>query len=65
MNRAIFYIALPCFSYLVSVVIRPDTLSLGTDTVSKLVADAYKDAKSKADELISKVMTSVTGGMDE
>ena len=50
---------------LISVVVRPDTLSLGADAVSKLVADAYKDAKAKADDLIAKVMANVTGGMDD
>ena len=48
-----------------SVVIRPETLSLGADVVSKLVADAYKDAKSKSDVLIEKVMSEVTGGLSE
>ena len=50
---------------LVSVMVRPDTLSLGADAVSKLVGDAYKDAKAKADALIEKVMASVTGDVGE
>ena len=50
---------------LVSVIVRPETLSLGAEAVSKLVGDAYKDAKSKADQLIEKVMASVTGGVGE
>lgn len=50
---------------LISVVVRPDTLSLGADAVSKMVADAYKDAKAKADDLIAKVMANVTGSMDD
>ena len=50
---------------LISVTIRPETLSLGADTVSRLVADAYKDAKIKADVLIDKVMSSVTGSLSE
>lgn len=50
---------------LLSVVIRPETLSLGAEKVSNLVADAYKDAKAKADALIEKVMSSVTGGLGE
>ena len=50
---------------ILSVVIRPETLSLGANVVSKLVADAYKDAKSKSDVLIEKVMSEVTGGLSE
>lgn len=48
---------------LVSVIIRPDILDQGTDVVSKLVADAYRDAKEKADELIERVMSGVSGGV--
>lgn len=48
---------------LVSVIIRPDILNNGADTVSKLVADAYRDAKEKADELIEQVMSGVSGGV--
>ena len=48
-----------------SVVIRPEALSFGAETVSKLVTDAMKDAKSKADVLIDKVMSEVTGGLSE
>ena len=47
---------------LVSVVINPDILSRGAKVVSDLVADAYRDAKGKADVLIDEVMTKVTGG---
>ena len=50
---------------LISVVVRPETLSFGAEMVSKLVADAYRDAKQKADALIDKVMSSVTGGLNE
>ena len=50
---------------LISVVVHPETLSLGAEKVSELVADAYKDAKSKADVLIDKVMSQVTGGLSE
>ena len=46
-----------------SVVIQPSALSLGADTVSRLVSDAYKDAKEKADILIDKTMSAITGGM--
>ena len=48
---------------LISVIIRPDVLNSSADIVSKLVADAYRDAKEKADELIDKVMTDVSGDM--
>ncbi len=47
---------------LVSVTIRPDVLSRAAKIVSELVADAYRDAKTKADVLIDEVMTSVSGG---
>ena len=47
---------------LVSVAINPDILSRGAKVVSDLVADAYRDAKGKADVLIDEVMTKVTGG---
>ena len=46
-----------------SVVVRPETLSLGSEKVSQLVVDAYKDAKEKADVLIEKTMSAITGGM--
>ncbi len=47
---------------LVSVTINPNVLSRGETVVSELVADAYRDAKEKADVLIDEVMTKVTGG---
>ena len=50
---------------ILSVVVRPETLSLGADKVSKLVMDAYKDAKDKADVLIEKTMSEVTGSLSE
>lgn len=46
----------------VSVVINPDVLSRGAAAVSELVANAYRDAKAKADVLIDNMMTTVTGG---
>ena len=49
----------------VSVNIRPETLSLGAERVSQLVFDAYKDAKDKADTLIDKTMSAITGGLNE
>jgi len=46
----------------VSVIINPDILSRGAQDISKLVADAYRDAKEKADKLIDDMMKKVTGG---
>ena len=48
---------------LVSVIIDPDTLSRGANVVAGLVADAYRDAKEKADVLIDEVMTKASGGL--
>lgn len=48
---------------LVNIVIRPDVLSYDADTVAKIVADAYRDAKQKADELIDRVMGEATAGV--
>ena len=50
---------------ILSVVIKPEALSLGAETLSRFVGDAYKDAKSKADVLIDKTMSGITGGMTE
>ena len=50
---------------IISVNINPNALSLGAETLSKIVADAYKDAKSKADVLIDKTMSAITGNMPE
>ena len=50
---------------IISVVIRPETLDLGADKVAALVTDAYKDAKEKADVLIDKTMSAVTGSLSE
>ncbi|MBQ8473465.1 MAG: YbaB/EbfC family nucleoid-associated protein [Alphaproteobacteria bacterium] len=48
---------------LVNIVICPDVLSYDADTVAKIVADAYRDAKQKADELIDRVMGEATAGV--
>lgn len=50
---------------IISVNIHPNAMSFGADTLSKLVADAYKDAKEKADILIDKTMSAITDGMAE
>lgn len=47
---------------IVSVVVSDEILSFGSAKVSELVKDAYKDAKSKADVLIDKVMSEITSG---
>ena len=46
----------------VSVVISPNILSRDAKTVAESVANAYRDAKEKADTLIDDMMTKVTGG---
>ena len=48
---------------LVNITIRPDVLTTNADTVAKIVADAYRDAKQKADELIDQVMGQATNGI--
>lgn len=48
---------------LISVTIKPEVLTRDAKTVSDLVADAYRDAKEKADVLIDEVMTKASGGM--
>lgn len=47
---------------LLSVTINPDVLSRGAQVVSDLVADAYRDAKEKADVLIDEVMMKASNG---
>ena len=49
---------------LVNITIRPDVLTAGADMVAKIVADAYRDAKQKADELIDRVMGEATHGVN-
>lgn len=49
----------------VSVNIQTSALSFGAETLSKIVFDAYKDAKAKADALIDKTMSEITGGLSE
>lgn len=48
---------------IVSVTLRPEILSSGADVVGKIVADAYRDAKQKADAIIDDVMGEATAGM--
>ena len=49
---------------LVNITIRPDALAGGADAVAKIVADAYRDAKQKADDLIDRVMGDATNGVN-
>ena len=46
-----------------SVVVQPVALEGGAESVSRLVMDAYVDAKGKADALIEKTMSEVTGSL--
>lgn len=48
----------------VSVNIHDNALSLGADKVAELVLNAYQDAKAKADVLIDKTMSAITGGLN-
>ena len=50
---------------IVYVNINPNALSFGAEKLSKLVFDAYKDAKEKADVLIDKTMSAITGGLTD
>ena len=43
--------------------INPDVLSQGADAVAAVVLSAYRDAKSKADSIIDKVMGDATAGI--
>jgi len=46
---------------LVSVNIQQSSMTLSAEALSKLVFDAYVDAKKKADALIDKTMSAITG----
>ena len=50
---------------LISVNIHPNAMYLSAENLAKLVADAYKDAKVKADILIEKTMSAITGSVSE
>ena len=49
---------------IVSVNIQPKAMTLDAQNLSKLVMDAYKDAKSKADTLIDSAMSGVTSSIE-
>jgi len=48
---------------IVSITINPSILGQGTAAVEEAVLSALQDAKGKADELIDKVMSEATAGM--
>lgn len=48
---------------LINLTIRPEVLALGAEQASKIVADAFRDAKSKTDKVIDDVMGAATAGM--
>ena len=50
---------------IISVNINPNAMSLGAEELSELVANAYRDAKEKADVLIDKTMSAITGGFGD
>ncbi len=48
---------------LLSVKLRDDIAGRSADQISKIVMDAFRDAKSKADKVIDTVMGDATAGM--
>ena len=50
---------------IISVNITPNAMYLSDEYLPKLVADAYRDAKEKADILIEKTMSAITGSVSE
>ena len=50
---------------IISVNINPNAMSLGAEELSELVANAYRDAKEKADVLIDKTMSAITSRISE
>lgn len=48
---------------LLGLTIRPEALEQGAEKLSEIVFNAFKDAKSKADSIIDKVMGEATAGM--
>lgn len=50
---------------IISVNINPNAMYLSAENMAKLVADAYRDAKEKADILIEKTMSAITGSVSE
>ncbi len=48
---------------LVKLTLNPDLLKEDLETMTALISAAFNDAKSKADDLIDKVMSTATAGM--
>ncbi len=48
---------------LVDLTLRDDALAGGAAAVAQMVADAFRDAKAKADDMIDRVMGDATAGM--
>lgn len=49
---------------LVKITIKPELLAHGADVVADVVSAAYRDAKTKADDLIDDVMGDATAGVN-
>ena len=48
---------------LIKLTLSPDLIKEDMETITALISAAFNDAKSKADDLIDKVMSSATAGM--
>ncbi len=49
---------------IVDVTISPDAMKNDAETLSKIVAQAFSDAKAKADAIIDKKMSAATAGVN-
>lgn len=47
---------------LLNLILRPDIVQFGADKIARVVMDAYRDAKTKADKKIDQVMANATAG---
>ena len=56
-------VEMTCKYDVVSVAVREDATARGASYVSKIVLDAMRDAKAKADTVIDRVMGDATAGM--
>ena len=48
---------------LIKLTLNPDLMKEDLETMTALISAAFNDAKSKADDLIDKVMSAATAGM--
>lgn len=48
---------------LINLTIRPEVLSMDAATATQIIADAFRDAKAKADKVIDDVMGAATAGI--